>query len=110
MGDHSEIDSGKPAEQKQSIHASQTAAHKTLPAPKSPFSLCNVMDREREGGSGIAHAIKTEIPAVSFHVGNILRAFSKLLWPSEIAAIVLVKAVYFQTHSAPIVDYIVIMT
>jgi hypothetical protein len=47
MGDHSEIVAGSPAEQKQPIHVSQTAAHKTLSAPESPFSLCNVMDREK---------------------------------------------------------------
>jgi hypothetical protein len=36
------------------------------------------------GRSGIAHATKTWIPAVSFHVGNILvRAFPKPLWPLE---------------------------
>jgi hypothetical protein len=42
MGDHSEIVAGRPAEQKQLIRASQTAAHKTLSAPESPFYLCNV--------------------------------------------------------------------
>jgi hypothetical protein len=48
MGDHSEIVAGRPAEQKQLIRASQTAAHKTLSAPESPFSLSNVTDREKE--------------------------------------------------------------
>jgi hypothetical protein len=50
MRDHSEIVAGRPTEQKHLIHASHTAAHKTLSAPESPFSICNVMDREREGG------------------------------------------------------------
>jgi hypothetical protein len=89
MGDYSEIVAGRPAEQKQLIHASQTAAHKTLSAPESRFSLCNVMDRERER------------PAVSFHVRNILlRAFPKPLWPFETAPIILVHAVYSDVHTA----------
>jgi hypothetical protein len=84
MGDHSEIIAGRLTEQKQLIHASQTAAHKTLSAPESPFSFCNVTDRKREGGNGIG-------PAVSFHVGNILlRAFPKPLWSLETAQIILV--------------------
>jgi hypothetical protein len=33
MGDHSEIVVGKPAVQKQPIHAAKPAAHKTLSAP-----------------------------------------------------------------------------
>jgi len=65
-----------PAAQKQLIHSSQIAAHKTLSAPESPLSLCYVTDREREEGSGIAHAHKTLTPTVSFRVGNLLmRAF-----------------------------------
>jgi hypothetical protein len=48
MGDHSEIVAGRPAEEKQPIHALQTAAHKILSATESPFSLCNVTERERE--------------------------------------------------------------
>jgi hypothetical protein len=48
MGDHSEVVAGRPAEKKQLIPASQTAAHKTLSAPEAPFSLCDVTDRERE--------------------------------------------------------------
>jgi hypothetical protein len=60
MGDLSEVVAGMPAEEKKLIHASQTASHKTLPAPEPPFSICNVTGREREGrGSGTAHAIKT---------------------------------------------------
>ena len=46
-GDHCWIVAGMPAELKQLIHASQTAAHKTLSAPESPLSLCYVTDRER---------------------------------------------------------------
>ena len=38
-----------PAEQKQLIHASQIAVHKTPSAPESPLSLCYVTDRERRG-------------------------------------------------------------
>jgi hypothetical protein len=38
-----------PAEQKQLIHASQIAAHKTLSAPESPLWLCYITDRERRG-------------------------------------------------------------
>jgi hypothetical protein len=38
-----------PAEQKQLIHASQIAVHKTLFAPESPLSFCSVTDRERRG-------------------------------------------------------------
>jgi hypothetical protein len=49
MGDRSEIVAGMSAEQKQVIHASQTAAHKTLSALESPFSLYNVTDREKDG-------------------------------------------------------------
>jgi hypothetical protein len=49
---------------------------------------------EREGGSGIAYAIKTWISTVSFRVGNIhLRTFPKPLWPLEIAPVTLVHAV-----------------
>jgi hypothetical protein len=48
MGDHSEIAAGRAAEEKQLIHASQTAAHKKLSAPEPPFSLCKVTERERE--------------------------------------------------------------
>jgi hypothetical protein len=48
MGDHSEIVAGSPAELKQLIRASETATHKTLSAPESPFSLCNFTDREKE--------------------------------------------------------------
>jgi hypothetical protein len=58
MPNHSEIVAGRPAEEKQLIHASQTAAHKTLSAPGSTFSFCNVTDRAREE-VGIAYAIKT---------------------------------------------------
>jgi hypothetical protein len=79
MGDHSEIVSGKPAEQKQMIHASQPAAYKTL------------LLRIRGGRSGIVHAIKT---AVSFHVGNtIICATPKALPPLETAPIISVHAV-----------------
>jgi hypothetical protein len=94
MGYHSKIVAGRPPEQKQLIHASQTAALKTLSAPESPFSLCNVTDREREGGgNGIAYAIR--VPAVSFYVGNIFhRAFLKQLWPLETAPIILLHGVY----------------
>jgi hypothetical protein len=53
MGDHSEIVARRPADQKQLIHASQTAAHKTLSAPESPFSLHNVTDREGGGEVGL---------------------------------------------------------
>jgi hypothetical protein len=62
MGDNSEIVAGRPAEQKQLIHASQTATHKTLPARGSPFSLCNITDqeREREGGVGLRMRSKFE--------------------------------------------------
>jgi hypothetical protein len=56
MPNHSEIVAGRPVEQKQLIHASQTAAHKTLSAPESPFSFYSFTDRER---SGIAHAIES---------------------------------------------------
>jgi hypothetical protein len=38
---------GSPAEQKQLIRTSQAAAHITPSVPESPFSLCNVTDRER---------------------------------------------------------------
>ena len=38
-----------PIAQKQLIHASQIAAHKTLSAPESPLSLCYVTDRKRRG-------------------------------------------------------------
>jgi hypothetical protein len=34
MGDHSDIVAGKSAEEKQLIHALQTAAHKMLSAPE----------------------------------------------------------------------------
>jgi hypothetical protein len=47
-GNHNEIVFGRPAEEKQLVHTSKTAAHKTLSAPESPFSLCNVMDQEKE--------------------------------------------------------------
>jgi hypothetical protein len=47
VGGHSEIVAGRAAEQKQLIYALQTAAHKTLYAPESLFSLYNVTDRER---------------------------------------------------------------
>jgi len=40
---------GMPAEQKQLIHASKIAAHKTHSAPESPLSLCYIRDRERRG-------------------------------------------------------------
>jgi hypothetical protein len=53
-GDHSEIVAGRPAEQKQLICASQTAAHKTLSAPELPFSLCNIMNQEKERRVGFA--------------------------------------------------------
>jgi hypothetical protein len=60
MGYHSEIIAGKTAEEKQFIHASQTAADIMLSAPESPFSIFDVTDRETERReSGIAHAIKT---------------------------------------------------
>jgi hypothetical protein len=49
MGDHCWIVTGMPVEQKQLIHASQIAAHKTFSAPESPLSLCYVIDRERGG-------------------------------------------------------------
>jgi hypothetical protein len=53
MGDHSEIVAGRPAEQKQLIHASQTAVYKTLSASKSPVSLCNVTGREKKRRVGL---------------------------------------------------------
>jgi hypothetical protein len=56
----SEIAAGRPPEQKQLILASQTEAHKTPPPPESPFSLCNVTDREREGGVGLRMRSKLE--------------------------------------------------
>ena len=40
---------GIPSKQKQLIHASQIAVHKTLSAPESPLSLCYFRDRERRG-------------------------------------------------------------
>jgi len=46
---HRWIVDGMPDEQKQLIHASQIAAHKTLSAPESPLSLCYVRDQERRG-------------------------------------------------------------
>jgi hypothetical protein len=67
-GDHTEIVAGRPAEQKQLIHALQTATHKVLTAPESPFT-----DWER--GSGTSNAIRT--PAVLFHVGNITHGKKK---------------------------------
>jgi hypothetical protein len=83
--------------------------HKTLSAPESPYSLCNVTDREW-GGSGTAHAIKTWIPAVSYHVGNItLRIFPKPLWPLEIAPIILVHAVLcdeYKLWSSPLCSFL----
>jgi len=48
-GDHCWIVAGLPAEQKQLIRASQTAAHKTPSARESPLSLCYVTDWERRG-------------------------------------------------------------
>jgi hypothetical protein len=49
MGNQYEIVCGRPAQQKQLIHASKTAAHKTHSTPESPFFF--VMSRtEREGG------------------------------------------------------------
>jgi hypothetical protein len=59
MGDQSEIVAGRPAKQKQLIHASQIAAHKTSSAPESPFSLCNVTDRE--GGVGVGLRMQSEL-------------------------------------------------
>jgi hypothetical protein len=73
------------------------STHTTLSASESPFSLSNIMDQERERDrrvSGIAHAIKTLISAVSFNGGNIhFRAFSKPLCPLETAPIILVHAI-----------------
>ena len=48
-GDHCWIVAGMPTEQKQLIHASQNAVHKTLFAPESPLSFCSVTGRERRG-------------------------------------------------------------
>jgi hypothetical protein len=56
-GNHSEFVAGRPADQKQLLHASQIAALQTLFATESPFPFCNFMDRER-GGNGNVHAIK----------------------------------------------------
>jgi hypothetical protein len=60
MGDHSEIVAGRPAEEKQLVHASQTAAHKTLSAPESPFSLCKVTSERRVGEVGLRMRSKLE--------------------------------------------------
>jgi hypothetical protein len=81
MWDHSEIVTGRPAEEKQLINASRTAAHRTLSAPESPCSLCNVTDleRERERHWDCTCDLKLNT-AVSFRVGNrLLRAFPKPL-------------------------------
>ena len=43
---HCWIVAGMPTEQKQLIHASQIAVHKTLFAPGSPLSFCSITDRE----------------------------------------------------------------
>ena len=56
---HCWIVAGMPAEQKQLIHGSQIAVHKTPFAPESPLSFCSVTHRERRGGGGTAHAHKT---------------------------------------------------
>jgi hypothetical protein len=65
MGDHSEIVTGRPAEEKQLINASRTAANKTLSAPESPFSLCNAPDRERAGG-GVGLRMRSKLEYVVF--------------------------------------------
>jgi hypothetical protein len=79
MGDQSEIVAGRLAEEKQLIHTSQTAAHETLSASDSPFSFCNVTNRER-GGWGLRTRSK--------YVGNmLLRAFPKPLWLLQTAPI-----------------------
>jgi hypothetical protein len=54
-----------------------------------------VTSRTERGGSGIAHAIKTRIPTVSFHARNmLLLSFPKTLCPLETAPVILVHAVY----------------
>jgi hypothetical protein len=85
LENHSEIVTGRTAEQKQLIHAWQIAVNKTHSALESPFIFVkSLTEREREGGSSVAHEIKTSIPAVSFHLGNILLcAFPKPFWPHE---------------------------
>jgi hypothetical protein len=96
MEDHTEIVVGRPAKEKQLIHTSQTAAHETFCTRESPFSLCNVTDREREEEWDCACEESFNI-AVSFHVGNInLRAFPKPLWPLETAPIILVHSVHYE--------------
>jgi hypothetical protein len=50
---------GRPAEHKQLIHASQTAAHKMLSPPELQFFLCNITDREG-GGVGLQMRSKLE--------------------------------------------------
>jgi hypothetical protein len=52
MADHSEIVAGRPAEEKQLIHASQTAADKMLSAPSRHF-LFVTSRTERGGGVGL---------------------------------------------------------
>jgi hypothetical protein len=54
-GDHSEIVAGRPAEQKQLIHASQTAAHKTLSAPEPPFLFVMSWTEKKRGEWDCAH-------------------------------------------------------
>jgi len=56
MGDHCWIVARMPAEQKQLIHASQIAVHKTLFALDSPLSFCSITDQERRGEWGCACA------------------------------------------------------
>jgi hypothetical protein len=82
MGDHSEIVTGRPAEQKQLIRALQTTAHKTLSAPESPFFLCNVTDQER-GGVGLHMQSKFEY--LLFHS----------IWETYFC-------VHFQSHYGPL--------
>jgi hypothetical protein len=78
MRDHSEIVAGRPAEQKQLIHVSQTAAHKTLSALESPFAIFEVTDREGKGEVELLMRSKLEYPLLSVHVGNMyLHAFPK---------------------------------
>jgi hypothetical protein len=60
MWDHSEIVAGRPVEQKQPIHASQTPVHEMLSAPESPFSLCNLTDQEKERRMGLRMRSKLE--------------------------------------------------
>jgi hypothetical protein len=62
MGVHSEIVAGKPAEQKQTIHAMKIAAHKTLSAPELPFSPYNVMDR----GGGLELCMQSKLEYLLF--------------------------------------------